>query len=705
MNALAPSRRSFVAAALAAVPGAYVLGFTTPATGRTGSDVLSVHFLQLTPDDEIILTSPVAEIGQGTATAYAMLVGDAMDADWNRIRIELAPVDPKYNNPRFFSQLTGSSTGMSEFHEGFTKAGSTARTVLIQAAARRWNVDAAQLTTDNGVVVGPDGGQRLRYGELAAYAARLPEPKQLIERTDARPRFATKRMIRLDLPQKVDGSAQYAIDLKMPGMLSAAVLTAPVFGGKLLSDSRSEVLKVPGVKGVVDLPNGLAVVADRWWTARRSLELLDPVWEETPHDRVDDAAISAQFARDLATPGVVAEDVRGKGLAGLRDAEKVITHRYEVPFLAHTTMEPMSCVALVSGAKCDFWIGSQQPQKARDTVAALLGMEKEAVTFHPVIAGGGMGRRQETDVVEQAVLIASTFKGLPIKVIWTREEDVRHDFYRPAGASDLSAGIRSGRIETYVHKQATPSILPRMYPAAMKTYDEVVTDAIQSPYDFLNRETRWMRSETHVPTGMWRSVGASHTVFAIESFIDEVAHDIGADPVQMRREMLRGSPRELAALNRVVEISGWPGRGGGSAMGLSISHKRDDCLTAQVAQVSIRDGRLAVERLWTVANPGKVINRDAVIAQLEGAAVWGLTAALYGRVSIDEGRVRESNFHDYRMVRLAEAPIFHTELQEGGDMDGVGEGGAPNVAPAVCNAIFRLTGKRIRKLPIMDQFA
>ncbi len=704
MSAFVPSRRGMVAAALAAVPGAYLLSFTTPAKGRTSLDVLTTHFLQVTPDDEIILTSPVAEIGQGTATAYAMLVGDAMDADWSRIRVELAPVDPKYNNPRFFSQLTGASTGLSEFHAGFTKAGATARTMLIQAAARRWNVDATQLTTEIGVVVDP-AGQRLRYGELAAFAARLPEPKVLIERTDTRPRYATKRMVRLDLPQKVDGSARYAIDLRMPGMLSAAVVTAPVFGGKLLSDSRAVVLKVPGVKGVVDLPNGLAVVADRWWTARRALELLAPVWQATAHDRVDDAAISAQFVRDLATPGVVTEAVRGKGLSGLKDAEKVLTQRYELPFLAHTTMEPMSCVALVSGGTCDFWIGSQQPQKARDTVAALLAMEKEAVTFHPVIAGGGMGRRQEADVVEQAVLIANEFKGLPIKVIWTREEDVRHDFYRPAGMSELSAGIKDGRIETYVHKQATPSILPRMYPAAMKTYDEVVTDAIQSPYGFPNRETRWVRSETHVPTGMWRSVGASHTVFAIESFIDEVAHDIGADPLEMRRHLLRSAPRELAALNRVVEISGWPGKGGGSAMGLSISHKRDDCLTAQVAQVAIRDGRLAVERVWTVSNPGKVINRDAVVAQLEGAAIWGLTAALYGRVSIDAGRVQESNFHDYRMIRLAEAPIFHTELQESGDMDGVGEGGAPNMAPAVCNAIFRLTGKRIRRLPIMDQFA
>jgi isoquinoline 1-oxidoreductase beta subunit len=503
----------------------------------------------------------------------------------------------------------------------------------------------------------------------------------------------------------VDGSAQYAIDLRMPGMLNAAVAAAPVFGGRLVSDRRSDVLRLKGVKGVVDLPNGVAIVADRWWTARRAIEVLQPQWAATPHDATDDASISAQFARDLAErPGAVALPTVGRGAAALKSAEKVITQTYEVPYLAHTTMEPMSCVAQVGPGKCDFWVGSQHPEKARDTVSALLGLPKEAVTFHPVIAGGGFGRRQETDVIEQAVLIARAFAGVPVKLIWTREEDVQHDFYRPAGMSILSAGIHHGRFDTYLHRQATPSILPRMYPAVMKEYDVVVTDAIQSPYDFPNRETRWVRSETHVPTGMWRSVGASHTVFAIDSFVDEVAHELGADPVAMRRELLKGQPRELAVLNRVVEMSGWPGKGGTSAMGVSISHKRDDCLTAQIVEVSVKQGRLNVERLWTVSNPGRVINKDAVVAQLEGAAVWALSAALYGRVSIKQGRVQESNFHDYRVLRLPDAPVFQTELQEGGEMDGVGEGGSPNVAPALCNAIFRLTGKRIRTLPIMDQF-
>jgi CO/xanthine dehydrogenase Mo-binding subunit len=683
-----------------------LLRFAAPAaSARSEPDVLTEYLLQITPEDEIIITSPVAEIGQGTATAYAMLVGDALDADWSKIRIELAPVGEKYYNPRFFSQLTGASTGTSAFHESFTKAGTTARTVLIRAAARRWGLDPSKLRTETGHVVGPGEGQRMRFGELTALASRLPAPKTLLVRTDTRPRFAAKRMIRLDLPVKVDGSAQYAIDLKLPDMLNAAIVAAPVFGSKLVSDRRGEVMKLKGVAGVVDLSDGIAVVADRWWTARRALELIEPMWAETLQDRVSDADISAQFDRDLTSePGVVADKV-GLGMAALKAADKVLTRRYEVPFLAHTTMEPMSCVALVSGGKCDFWMGSQHPQNARDAIAKLLGMPADAVTYHPMIAGGGFGRRQETDVAQQAALIAKQFEGRPIKLIWTREEDVRHDFYRPAGVSELSAGIRAGKFDTYYHKQATPSILPRMYPVVMGAYDIVVTDAIQSPYTFRNREARWVRSETHVPTGMWRSVGASHTVFAIESFIDEVAHELNIDPLAVRRDLLHQSPRALAVLNRVAELSRWPGGGDKSALGMAISHKRDDCLTAQVAEVAVQDGQLAIKNLWTVADPGRAVNRDAVIAQLEGAAVWGLTSALYGQISIQAGAVQESNFHDYRMLRLSEAPAFHTEIIEGGEIEGTGEGGSPNVAPAVCNAIFRLTGKRIRKLPIMDQFA
>ncbi|MGK6325208.1 molybdopterin cofactor-binding domain-containing protein [Sphingomonas sp. DT-51] len=704
MTFAAPGRRAVLAAALA-IPGAYFLNFTTSAaSGDTGSDVLVEHLLRITPDDEIVITSPVAEIGQGTSTAYAMLVGDALDADWERIRIELAPVGKEYYNPRFFSQLTGASTGTSAFHAGFTKAGATARTALMLAAARRWNVDVASVNTDQGRVIGP-GGRSLRFGELTAIASRMPAPQTLIDRTDDRPRFVGRRMLRLDLPSKVDGSARYAIDVQLPGMLSAAVACAPVFGGRLASDSRAEVLKIPGIKGVVDLPNGVAVVADRWWTARRALETLAPVWASTPNDGVNDAAISRQFDRDLAArPGAVVDRI-GQGAEALDHAAKVVRRRYEVPYLAHATMEPMSCVAQVSGARCDFWTGSQHPQNARDAVAKLLGLLAERVTYHPVIAGGGFGRRQETDVAQQAALIASKFPGVPVKLIWTREEDVAHDFYRPAGVSELSAGISDGQFETYVHRQATPSILPRLYPVVMKEYDEVVTDAIQSPYGFANREARWVRSETHVPAGMWRSVGSSHTVFAIESFVDEVSHELTIDPLEMRRGLLRNSPRELAALNRVAELSGWPGKDSGSALGLSISHKRDDCLAAQVARVRIKDGQPVVDRLWTVADPGRAVNRDAVIAQLEGAAIWGLTSALFGQVSIDQGRVQESNFHDYRMVRLSEAPVFRTELLENGEIEGTGEGGSPNVAPAVCNAIFRLTGRRIRELPILKHFA
>lgn len=310
-------------------------------------------------------------------------------------------------------------------------------------------------------------------------------------------------------------------------------------------------------------------------------------------------------------------------------------------------------------------------------------------------------------MIEQAAFLAKQLSPHPIKVVWTREEDVSHDFYRPAGVSELKIGVTGDKIDAYVHRVASPSILPRMYPVAMGKFDSVVTDAVGSPYSFANVDTRWVRRETHVPVGMWRSVGASQTVFAIESFIDEVAKHMGVDELTLRRRLLGDKPRALKALDKLVAMSGWPHpTKAESAVGIAISHKWQDCLVAQTAQVAIRDRRLIVERICTVADPGHAINRDAVIAQMEGATIWGLSSALHGEISIANGRVQQSNFTDYRVVRLSETPIIETAILEGGDpLEGVGEGGSPNVAPAVCNAIFKLTGKRIRRLPIGTQFA
>jgi CO/xanthine dehydrogenase Mo-binding subunit len=710
MNAPHFSRRSFLKASALASAGGFLLAFgdgalaaaTNPANEK---HALTLHYLRIHPDGSIVVISPVAEIGQGTSTALPMVVADALDADWQRVRFELAPVAPEFRSPILRTQLTGASTGVSGFHDLYQQAGATARTMLIAAAARTWQVGAEECSTDIGKVVHAKTGRTLAYGALASRAAAEPVPKKPSQAPRSGRVLEKTAVRRLDIPAKVDGSAQFAIDVRFPDMLYATVAASPVFGEKPQGDARAEVLKQPGIKGVVDIPGGVAVVADRWWKARRALDTLSVKWSTGPANQVSDQSISAQLWRDLeGSEGVPVKTV-GTPAAAMKSADAVVTTRFEVPFLAHATMEPMSCVAKVGRGTCDVWVGSQRPDKAREVAAKLLGIPEQAVTIHPVVAGGGFGRRQEYDFVAQAVQVAKAFPGRPVKLVWTREEDVQHDFYRPAGVSEMSAAIRGKEVVAFRHKQASPTILPRAFPDFMQEFDSVVTDNIFSMYAFPNQDGRWVRSETPVPTGMWRSVGASQTVFAIESFVDELAAKTGTDPYRFRRRLLQHDARALAVLDRLAEISGWnKPHDGKRAIGMAISHKNLDCLVAQSAEVSVDNGQVVVHRICTVADPGRVVNPDTARAQLEGAAIWGLSAALFGKISIAEGRVQQSNFHDYRVVRLAESPSFETDIIESGaPFEGMGEGGAPGVAPAVCNAIFRLTGKRIKTLPIADQ--
>jgi CO/xanthine dehydrogenase Mo-binding subunit len=701
------NRRSFIKAAAMLSAGAYVLAFTDATEAAAGQAPLVLNYLRINADGIITVISPVAEIGQGTSTALPMVVADALDADWKQVRFELATVAPQFNSPILRTQLTGASTGVSGFHDLYSAAGAVARAMLIAAAARQWRVPARNCSTGNGRVIHAASGRSFAYGELAARAAREKVPGETSPAPRRRTSLVRTPIPRLDIPAKTNGTAQFAIDVRLPDMLYATVVASPVFGGHLLRDARAEVLKQPGVRGVVDLPGAVGIVADRWWTARRARDALAAEWRADGNAAVNDKAISAQFWRDLdASEGVLVK-ASGTPADAINTAGEKVSARYEVPFLGHATMEPMSCVARVRGASCDIWVASQRPDKARDVAASLLGLPPTAVTIHPVFGGGGFGRRQEYDFVSQAVLLAKAFPGQPVKLVWTREEDTQQGFYRPAGVSEMSAGLNGKEVVAFRHKQASPTILPRTFPDFMGEFDSVVTDNIFSLYAFPHQDGRWVRSETSVPTGMWRSVGASQTVFAIESFVDELAHRTGADAYQFRRRLLASDPRALAVLNRLAVISGW-GKPltGKRAIGLAISHKHLDCLVAQSAEVSVEAGQVTVHRICTVADPGKLINPDTATAQLEGAAIWGLSAALFGKISIAEGRVQESNFHDYRVLRLAETPWFTTEIIESGaPFEGMGEGGAPGIAPAVCNAIFRLTGKRIRTLPIADQLS
>jgi CO/xanthine dehydrogenase Mo-binding subunit len=708
MAQITTNRRNLLkASATIASAGAFILAFGPAEAPASPAVPFQQNYLRIGSDDSIVVISPVAEIGQGTSTTLAMVLADALDADWKDIRFELAPLAPQFRHPTFKMQFTGASTGTSGFHDLYKAAGATARAMLINAAAKRWRVPPGRCETTAGRVVLKGGQQSNSYGELASAAAREAPPVAISELLGRAPRFVGRVVPRLDIPSKVDGTAQYAIDVRLPDMLYAAVTACPIFGGSLASDNRAEVIKRAGVHSVVDLPNALAVVADRWWTAHSALDTLAPKWTAGTNAELSDERISAQLWRDLRTEQGALAKSTGEPSQAVASAERLIKREYEVPFLAHTTMEPMSCVARVGADHCDIWVSAQRPESAREAVAGYLKFPQSAVTIHPVLGGGGFGRRQEYDVILQAVATAKAVRGRAVKLLWSREEDVQHDYYRPAGVSELTASVSGGNVTSLRHRQATPSVLPRAFPAiaAMVPYDITVSDGIYPIYQFPSQDAHWIRSETPVPTGMWRSVGASQTIFAIESFMDELAEEVGEDALTFRRRRLVHDVRAVAALDRLAEICDWrKATAEGRAIGLAISHKNEDCLAAQAAEVVRQGDGIRVRKIWTVADAGRTIAPDIARSQIEGAAIWALTAALYGKITIANGRVEETNFDTYQMVRLAETPEFETVfIESGGPLEGIGEGGAPGVAPAVCNALYRLTGKRIRRLPAMPQ--
>lgn len=702
------SRRTFLKSSAAALLSeALILPFATPASAAEAGSASAwqMNFLRVDSSGHVTVISPVAELGQGTSSALTEVLANALDADWSKVKFELAPVAPQYVNPTYGMQLTGASTGMSGFHDLLQQAGAAARSMLITAAAQKWSLPADRCTTSAGRVLLPGTGKQFTYGELASAAARLPVPKPSSSPVTG-PQVSSKP--RLDIPGKVDGTAIYAIDVKLPQMLYAAVTMAPVFGANLQAYDTKAALSVRGVRGVTPVPYGIGVVADGWWSARKGLTALNTKWAATANDNVNDRTIRESLHQDLKTQRGHLAKSDGDPESVLKDGA-TLTRRYDVPFVTHATMEPMTCVAKVDQGRCDIWVGSQQPGRARREAAELLKIPEESVTVHATLAGGGFGRRQEPDFVLQAVALAQAHPGRPVKLIWSREEDTQHSWYRPAGVSELSASLSGGMVKAWRHRQATQPVLERAFPAVSKMvpYDITVSDGIFPLYKFANQDAWWVKSSSHVPVGMWRSVGASQTIFAIESFMDEIATELGKDPYEFRREHLRHDARAIAAWDRLGTICDWErARKDGRAIGFAISHKNDDCLVAQAAELVRVGGGFKVAKIWSVADAGRVIAPDSAKSQIEGAAVWALSAALYGQITIDGGRVKESNFHDYPVVRLGDAPEFHTEfIESGGKIEGMGEGGAPGIAPAVCNALFRLTGNRVRSLPILPQSA
>ena len=674
----------------------------TPEATATGEPLKPNAWLRISPNGDILVIVDRSEMGQGVATALPMLIAEELEAEWSKIRIEYAPADKAYINPLFGMQGTGGSTSIRAAWQPLRKAGATARDLLISAAALTWGVDKSACRAEKGAVI--HGSDRLTYGQLVAKAATLPVPTDAPLKDPRDWKIIGTRIKRLDTPNKVDGSAQFGIDVRVPGMLTAVVARCPVFGGKVKSFDATKAKALPGVHQVVAISSGIAVVADGYWSAKRGRDALEVTWDEGPTAHVSSATIQQLLNGLAAKPGIqIRHD--GNPSGSLSTAKTQLSADYDAPFLAHATMEPMNCTAHVRPDGVDIWAPTQFQTVAQNVGAQIGGVPADKVAVHTTNLGGGFGRRAEADFVVEA-LETSKAVNAPVQVIWSREDDIQHEFYRPISRHRFHAGLNeSGGPVAWTHRLAVPSIIARfMGPQALKNGvdGEAVEGALAMPYSIPNVHVDFALADTRIPVGFWRSVSNTFNAFAVEGFIDELAHAAKKDPYEFRRDLLTKAPRHLGVLNLVAEKADW-GKPlpAGQARGIAV-WKSFESYVAEVAEISKNpDGSVRVHRVVAAVDCGPVVNPSIVEAQIQGAIVYGLTAALWGEITIANGRVEQSNFHNYRMLRQVEMPVIETYIVPSTDAQGgIGEPGTPPIAPAVCNAIFVLTGKRIRKLPI-----
>jgi isoquinoline 1-oxidoreductase beta subunit len=574
--------------------------------------------------------------------------------------------------------------------------------VLVQSAAQLWKVPPGDIRTENGEAIHAASGRRAAYGAVIDRAQGLSPPANvpLKDPKDFKLIGVTQR--RLDTPGKVNGKVVYAIDVMPPGVKFATLASCPVFGGKVKHVDDARAKQVPGFRQVIVKDNFVAVVGDHMWAAKQGLEALDIAWDEGPNAAVSDDDVWNQLRAASRKDGAIAKTVGDAD--GAMSRGKVVEAAYELPFLAHATMEPMNCTVHLTPNGCDVWTGSQVLARAQATAAKVAGLPLDKVRAHNHLIGGGFGRRLETDMVASAVQIAQAVDG-PVKVVWTREEDMRHDVYRPVYRDVLSAALSGGRIVAWKHRVAGSSVIARWLPPAFQKGIDIdaVDSAVDMPYDIPNFRVDYVRDEPPaVPTGFWRGVGPNNNAFAIESFMDELAGKIGKDPVAFRRDHLDKSPRLKAALELAAQKSGWgsplPARTGrGIALQVAFGS-----FIATVAEAEVdTGGEVRVRRMVCIVDTGIIVNPDTVIAQLQGGLIFGLTAALYGKITIAKGRVQQGNFNDYRMMRINEAPAIEVHLIKSGEAPGgIGETGATAAPPALCNALYAATGVRLRRLPV-----
>jgi len=701
------SRRSFLGVGMAA-GGGLLLSLNLPFAAHANGDKAFTPnaFVRIGEDGRIALTMPYVEMGQGTYTAIPMLIAEELEVGLNQVRLEHAPPDEKtYGNPLLAGvQATGGSTAIMASWKPLREAGAVARTLLIAAAAKRWNVDPSSCRAQAGEVLHPPTSRSLKYGALAADAAQLPVPKEVPLKDPKDFKLIGTPAKRLDAPAKVNGTAVYGIDARPPGVKIATLAQSPVFGGRLKSVDDTAAKAVKGVRQIVKLDDCVAVVADHMGAARKGMAALKLDWDDGPHARLSTQDIARELEQATLKDGPVAEEIgdTAKALAG---AATRVEATYQVPFLAHATMEPMNCTVHVRKDGCDVWVGTQVAARAQRAAAKVTGLPLEKIVLHQHLIGGGFGRRLEVDGVERATQIARHVDG-PVKVVWTREEDIQHDMYRPYWFDRLSAGLdESGKPVAWNHRFAGSSVIARWLPIGFsKGLDpDSIEGATNFIYGLPNKHVEYLRVEPPgIPTAFWRSVGPSHTIFVVESFIDELAAAAKQDPVAYRLALLDKTPRTKAALALAAEKAGW-GRAmpAGAGRGVSVQNVFGSHL-ALVAEVEVaRDGSVRVRRVVAAIDCGTVINPDTVRAQIESGIVFGISAALYGEITVKDGRVEQSNFDSYPVLRLDEAPKIEVHIVGSSEPPGgMGEPGTSAIVPAVANAIFAATGKRLRKMPV-----
>jgi isoquinoline 1-oxidoreductase beta subunit len=663
-------------------------------------------FIRIAPDNSITIIVNKSEMGQGVYTSLPMLVAEELEADWSRIFIESSPVAAVYNHTGFGMQLTGGSSSIPSSWEQMRRVGAAGRILLIRAAAQQWGVPESECHAENSQVIHANSDKKLSYGALANAAAKLPLPDNVPLKEPKDFKIIGKPVKRLDTPVKINGTAQFGLDVYLPGMLTVLIARSPVFGGKVKHFDATEARKLKGVQGIYQVPSGIAVAATGFWPAKTARDLLEIEWDEGPGATLSTPKMRADYLDLAKQPGTVARK-EGDALQGIKEAYKTVSAEYEVPYLAHAMMEPLNVVVDLKPNHCIIWTGTQAQTMDHAMAAATAGLKPEQVEIHTTYLGGGFGRRANprSDFVQEAVQVAKVIRK-PIKIVWAREDDMRGGYYRPMWADRIEAGItQDGRPLAWKHTIVGQSITADTPFEPFMTKNGVDVTSVEGastlPYVIPNLQVELHSPKNVVPVQWWRSVGHSHTAFVVETMIDELAHLAGKDPIAYRMDNLPAASRYRGALQLAAEKAGWGkvNLPAGHAFGVAV-HESFKSYVAEIAEVSLENGKIKVHRVVAAVDCGMVVNPDGVRQQIEGAIVFGLSAALHGAITLENGRVMQSNFDKYAPLRLSEMPQVEVHIVASNEHpSGIGEPGTPPIAPAVANAVFALTGKRLRRMP------